>query len=101
MEHIHDRGLSFREKQDFDFFDASSIPASKGKKKVPVPLTWLPHAKYVFSNPTLSTLGLCTAAPHGGSILHLFGRFGPLLLCFSFFTALLTVYAFVLQAGRI
>lgn len=63
------RGLTHRERKAFDFFRASSIPALRGSKKIPVPLIWLPHAKYVFSNPTLSALGFCNTEPHGGSIL--------------------------------
>lgn len=79
IEHIPDQGLTRREKEAFDFFEAASIPASKGVKRIPVPHIWLPHVSYVFSNPALSTLGFCSAEPHGGSILLLLGRYDPCL----------------------
>lgn len=66
MEHIPDRGLTRREKEAFDFFEASSIPSHVGKKKIPVPLTWLLHAKYILSNAALSALGFGVAEPRGG-----------------------------------
>ena len=45
MEHIPGRGLIHWEKEAFDFFEASSIPTHVGKKRVPIPLIWLPYTK--------------------------------------------------------
>lgn len=53
MEHIPDCGLTRREKEAFNFFEVSSIPARVGKKRIFVPLIWLPHAKYINSFKTL------------------------------------------------
>ena len=66
MEHIPDRGMSGQEKEAYDFFTATTILAQKGNKKILVLLTWLPHVKYIMSNPTLYALDFCTTDPHGG-----------------------------------
>ena len=65
MEHIRDRGLTRRERAAFDYFASDSIPALRGKKKIPVPKHWLPHTNYVFTNPALSALGFCQSDPYG------------------------------------
>ena len=60
-----DRGLSREEKEAFEFFEASCIPACVNKKRVSVALIRLPCAKYILSNTTLSALGFCEAEPPG------------------------------------
>lgn len=100
MEHIHDRGLSCREKEAYYFFEATSMQTLKGKKRVSVPLTWLPHAKYILSNLTLSALGFCRAPMVGQHIICL----AAMALAFVYYVcliALLTVFMFLLQAENI
>lgn len=82
MEHIRDRGLTRRERVAFDYFASDSIPALRGKKRVPVPKYWLPHTNYIFTNPALSALGFCRADPYG-------------VFCFCFYcyiSALISVF---------
>lgn len=43
MEHIPNHDLTRWEKEPFDFFQVSSIPARVVKKRIPVHLIWLPH----------------------------------------------------------